>query len=82
MTRRILFSGHRATGVEVERGGETFVVEGNEIILSAGTIDSPHLLMLSGVGPASHPHSLGVPVVHDAPGVGQNLCNHPDVHVR
>jgi choline dehydrogenase len=82
MTRRILFSGHRAVGVEVDRGGETFVVEGEEIILSTGAIGSPHLLMLSGVGPASHLHSLGIPVVHDAPGVGQNLRDHPGVHVR
>jgi len=82
MTRRILFSGQRAIGVEVERGGETFVVEGEEIILSAGTIGSSHLLMLSGVGPASQLRSLGIPVVHDAPGVGQNLRDHPGVHVR
>jgi choline dehydrogenase len=82
LTRRILFCGQRAVGVEVERGGETFVVEGEEIILSAGTIGSPHLLMLSGVGPASHLHSLGIAVVHDAPGVGQNLRDHPGVPIR
>lgn len=74
MTRRILFHSNRAVGVEVERGGETFVVEGEKIILSAGTIGSPHLLMLAGVGPASHLHSLGIPVVHDAPGIGQTCA--------
>ena len=78
---RIIFEGNRATGVEVESGGEKFVVEGEEIILSAGAIGSPQALMLSGVGPASHLRSLGIPVVHDLPGVGQNLRDHPTVWV-
>ena len=52
MVRRIIFQGKRATGVEVESGGETFTVEGNEIVLSSGAIGSPQTLMLSGVGPA------------------------------
>jgi len=82
LARRILFDGKRATGVEVESGGETFVVEGEEIILSAGAIKSPQLLMLSGVGEADHLRSLGIQVVHDLPGVGQNLRDHPVVPVR
>ena len=53
--RRLLFTGKRATGVEVESAGERFVVEAREIILTAGAIVSPQLLMLSGVGPAKHP---------------------------
>ena len=65
----------------MESGGEKFVVEGEEIILSAGAIASPHLLMLSGVGPAAHLRGLGIPVVHDLPGVGQNLRDHPTVWV-
>jgi choline dehydrogenase len=79
--RRILFEGNRATGVEVESGGERFVVEGEEIILSAGAIGSPHILMLSGVGPADQIRAVGLPVVHDLPGVGQNLRDHPIVPV-
>ncbi len=52
-----------------------------EVILSAGTLGSPQLLMLSGVGPAEHLRSLGIPVVRDLPGVGQNLQDHPRVAV-
>ena len=86
MVRRILFEGDsggapRAVGVEVESGGERFVVEGNEIILSAGPVCSPHILMLSGVGPAGQLEAQGVPVVHSLPGVGQNLRDHPFVPV-
>ena len=76
MTHRVLFDGKRATGVVVESGGETFTVEGDEIVLSGGAIGSPHLLLLSGVGPADHLASLDVPVVADLPGVGQNLRDH------
>jgi choline dehydrogenase len=80
--RRILFKGKKATGVEVESGGERFIVEGSQIVLSTGAIASPQLLMLSGVGPAAHLRSLGIPVVLDLPGVGQNLRDHPLVAVR
>lgn len=79
--RRIIFDGNRATGVEVLSGGEKFVVEGEEIILSAGAICSPHLLMLSGVGPQDQLRTVGVPVVHHLPGVGQNLRDHPYCNV-
>ena len=79
--RRILFERKRATGVEVESGGEHFVAEASEIILSSGAIGSPHILMLSGVGPAAHLAEFGIPVVHDAPGVGQNMRDHPAVWV-
>jgi choline dehydrogenase len=77
LVRRLLFDGTRATGVEVKRGGETFVVSGNEIILSAGAIGSPHILLLSGVGPAEQLTRLGLPVVANLPGVGKNLRDHP-----
>ncbi len=80
-TRRVLFDDTRATGVEVESGGETFVVNGDEIILSAGPIGSPHLLMLSGIGPADQLAEHGISLVKDVPGVGQNLRDHPTVHV-
>ena len=71
----------RAVGVEVGSGGETFVVEGEEIILSAGAVHSPHLLLLSGVGPAEELRPLGISPVHDLPGVGRGMKNHPSVSI-
>ena len=78
---RVVFDGIRATGVLIESEGEMFTVEGKEIIVSAGAIGSPQLLMLSGVGPAEQLAGLGIPVVKDAPGVGQNLRDHPIILV-
>ena len=80
--RRVLFESGpagttRAVGVEAESGGETFIVDGEEIVLCAGGIASPQLLMLSGVGPAGHLNKIGIPIVHDSPGVGRNLRDHP-----
>jgi choline dehydrogenase len=80
MTRRVIFDGSKAVGVEVESGGEQFQVEGEQIILSSGAIGSPHLLLLSGVGPAAHLAEMGIPVVRDLPGVGQNLRDHPMIY--
>ncbi len=79
--RRILFDGNRAVGIEAESGGEVFTVEADEIIVSSGAVASPQLLMLSGVGPAEHLRSLGIPVVHDSQGVGKNLRDHPAASV-
>ena len=79
--RRVLFEGKRAVGVEVESGGEVFTVEGDEIVLSSGAIGSPQVLLLSGVGPAAHLREMGINVVHDLPGVGQNLRDHPSACV-
>ena len=76
---KILFAGKRAVGVEVESGGETFTVEGEEIVLSAGAVASPQLLMVSGVGPADQVRALGIELVQDMPGVGQNLRDHISV---
>ena len=81
LVRRLLLTGKQVTGVEVESGGERFIVEAAEVILTAGAIASPQLLMLSGVGPAEHLRSLGIPVLHALPGVGQNLRDHPNVRV-
>ena len=78
---RIVFEGKKAVGVEVESGGERFVAEGDEIILSSGAIGSPHILMLSGVGPAAQLAGFDIPVVHDLPGVGQGMRDHPTVPV-
>jgi choline dehydrogenase len=81
LVRRLLLTGKRVTGVEVESGGERFSVEATEVILTAGAIASPQLLMLSGVGPTEHLRRLGIPVLHALPGVGQNLRDHPNVRV-
>jgi choline dehydrogenase len=81
LVHRVLFDGDRAVGVEVESAGEKFTVHGDEIMLSAGAIASPQLLMLSGVGPADHLRDIGIPVVKDSPGVGQNLRDHPIVWI-
>jgi choline dehydrogenase len=80
MVHRLLFDGKRPVGVALGSGGEMFTVEGEHIILSAGAVGSPQLLMLSGVGPAGQLRSLGIPVVQDMPGVGQNLRDHPKVY--
>ena len=82
LAHRVVFEGDRAIGVEVESGGEKFTVEGSEIILCAGGIATPQLLLLSGVGPAAHLGELGIPVVYDLPGVGQNLRDHPLINVE
>jgi choline dehydrogenase len=75
--RRIIFDGKTAVGLEVESGGDRFVVQGEEIILSAGAALTPQLLLLSGVGPQEHLRSFGIPMVHNSPGVGRNLRDHP-----
>ena len=82
LVRRILFDGTRASGVEVESGGEIFIVEGDQIVLSAGAVASPQILMLSGVGPAGYLTEMGVPLIKELPGVGQNLRDHPICAVR
>lgn len=79
LVHRIICHNQRATQVEFERAGERITVEGGEIILSAGAIGSPQLLLLSGIGAAAHLRDIGVPLVHDLPGVGENLRDHPQV---
>ncbi|MCH8223952.1 MAG: mycofactocin system GMC family oxidoreductase MftG [Chloroflexi bacterium] len=82
MVHRVIFEDDRAVGVVAESGGEMFEVRGDEIVLSAGPIGSPQLLMLSGIGPEDQLREHGIPVRVDAPGVGQNLRDHPAVHSR
>jgi choline dehydrogenase len=78
MVRRILFEQDRAIGVEYEQNGQAKQLRAsNEVILSAGSLASPKLLMLSGVGPRDELASFGIDVVHDSPGVGENLHEHP-----
>ena len=74
--RKILIEDGKAVGVEAESGGQVFRVEAGRVVLSSGAIRSPHLLMLSGVGPADHLAAFGIPVVRNLPGVGNNLMNH------
>jgi choline dehydrogenase len=81
LVHRVLFAGKRAIGVLAESGGETFEVFGREIVLCAGAIGSPHILLLSGVGPRPDLEKLGIEVVADLPGVGGNLRDHPQVQV-
>ena len=69
-------------GVAAESGGEIFNLTGETIILSAGAIASPQLLMLSGIGPRETLDRLKIPVVHESPGVGRNMKNHPAVSLR
>ena len=79
----VVFDGTRAVGVEIaKRGGGTERVLGGEVILCGGAINSPQLLQLSGVGNASELGALGVPVVHDLPGVGENLQDHLEVYIQ
>lgn len=74
---QIVFEGKRAVGVKYSIDGVEHEVKARkEIILSGGAFGSPQLLMLSGVGPALHLQDLGIPVVHELPGVGQNLQDH------
>ena len=82
LVKKVLFDGKRTTGIEAESGGENFTVEGDEIILSAGAVASPQLLMLSGVGPGGNLASVGIPLVHNLEGVGQNMKNHPSLSIR
>ncbi|WP_028006573.1 GMC family oxidoreductase [Solimonas flava] len=77
---RLLFDGRRAGGVEYVQHGRTLRARARrEVILSGGAVNSPQLLMLSGVGPAEALRALGIGVVHDAPDVGQQLQEHLDV---
>lgn len=75
--QHLTFNGTRCTGVVYQKEGETHTVQANhEVIICTGTINSPQLLMLSGVGPKETLGKLGIPVVMDLPGVGQNLQDH------
>jgi choline dehydrogenase len=77
LVRRVLFEGTRATGVEVENeSGTERLHASREVILSAGSVGSPHLLLLSGVGPAEDLSRHGVPLVRDLPSVGRDLTDH------
>ena len=81
--RRILMQGKRAIGVEYDQNGKTHSeFAAREVLLSASTFNSAKILMLSGVGPAEQLRKHGIEVLHDLPGVGQNLQDHVAVHVK
>ena len=81
--RRVVIEDGRAVGVEVERGGKIEVIRADaEVILAASSLNSPKLLMLSGIGPAAHLAEHGIEVVADRPGVGQNLQDHLELYIQ
>ena len=82
LATRILFEGKRAVGVEFADGKGVRRAYGSEIVSCGGAINSPQLLQLSGVGDASHLRSLGIEVVRDLPGVGENLQDHLELYVQ
>ena len=80
---RVVFDGSRAVGVDYVQGGATHrVMAEREVILSGGAINSPQVLMLSGVGPADHLAEIGIEPVHDLAGVGGNLQDHPAIGIE
>ena len=82
LVNRILFEGKRAIGVEVEHNGQIRTLKAdNEVILSGGAINSPQVLKLSGVGPAAELAEHNIPLVHELPGVGENLQDLSLIHI-
>lgn len=82
MATRLRLDGKRCTGVTVQRDGHELHLEARrETILAGGTVNSPHLLQISGIGPAQHLHDIGIKVRHELPGVGSNLSDHYCVRV-
>ncbi|WP_028659278.1 GMC family oxidoreductase N-terminal domain-containing protein [Nocardioides insulae] len=79
LVHRVLLEGTRAVGVVVEHDGRLKEVRAEQIVLAAGAIKSPHLLLLSGIGPADELAAAGVPVMQDLPGVGKRFSDHPDI---
>ena len=83
LVRRILFEGRKAVGVEFERGGQVHqVMADREVVLAAGSINSPKLLQLSGVGNPEHLKQQGIDPVADRPGVGENLQDHLEIYLQ
>ena len=81
LVHKVLIDAKRAKGVLFEKDNELIRAEADEIILCGGAIASPHLLMLSGIGNPNNINQYGIPVIHELPGVGQNLRDHPQVSV-
>ncbi len=77
LVRKIRFDETKAIGVQVESQGEVFNLDAEEVILCGGAINSPQLLMLSGIGSQNHLDSMGIDLIQNLPGVGKNLRDHP-----
>jgi choline dehydrogenase len=83
LATRVEFEGRRACGLTYERGGRSYRVRiDREVLLCAGPINSPQLLKLSGIGAAEELSALGIQVVHDLPGVGENLQDHLEFYFQ
>jgi choline dehydrogenase len=83
LASRLVFQGRRAVGVEYRQDGLSFSARARrEVILCGGAINSPQLLLLSGIGPQQHLTDIGVPVLHDLPGVGQQMQDHYSAPVK
>ncbi|WP_146345140.1 choline dehydrogenase [Falsiphaeobacter marinintestinus] len=83
LAQKIVIEDGRAAGVEIKRGANTEILKARrEVIVAASAINSPKLLMLSGIGPAAHIASHGVDIVADRPGVGQNLQDHLELYIQ
>jgi choline dehydrogenase len=83
LARRVVLDGRRAVGVEVDTAaGRQIVRAGREVVLAASSINTPKLLMLSGVGPGAHLQEHGIEVVADRPGVGANLQDHLEIYMQ
>ncbi len=80
---KIVFEGKKAAAIEYLRNGKPEIARASrQIVLAGGVIDTPKLLMLSGIGPADHLKSLGIPVIADVPGVGKNFQDHLKLSIR
>ncbi|MFT4150812.1 MAG: choline dehydrogenase [Paracoccaceae bacterium] len=83
LARKVVIENGRAVGVEIERGGRVEVIRANrEVVLAASSINTPKLLMLSGIGAGAHLAEHGIPVVVDRPGVGANLQDHLELYLQ
>ncbi len=83
LAHRVVIEGGRATGVAVARGGKAQVIRAaREVVLAASSINTPKILMLSGIGPGAHLREHGLPVVADRPGVGANLQDHMELYLQ
>lgn len=83
LARRVVIENGRATGVEIERGGQTEVIRArHEVVVSASSLNTPKILMLSGIGPAAELRAHGIEVIADRPGVGANLQDHLEIYFQ
>ncbi len=83
LARRVVIEAGRAVGVEIARGEVVEVIRaGREVILAASSINTPKILMLSGIGPGAHLQEHGIPVLADRPGVGANLQDHLEIYIQ